>query len=87
MLVSNSSAKRLANPNFVYVTGTDNFCLDAIKEGMKVLLPHIIIFFWASFWTNGFSSSANELFHLPSVCLLSKKVSVEHWELAVLVKA
>ena len=64
MLVSNSSAKRLANPNSAYVSGTDNFCLDLIKEGMKVLLPHIIInFFWASFWTSGFSSWASELFH------------------------
>lgn len=44
MLDSNSSAKRLANPNSGYVSGTDNFCLDVIKEGMKVLLPHIIIF-------------------------------------------
>ena len=44
LLMSNSSAKRLAKPNSVYVTGTDNFCLDVIKQGMKVLLPLIIIF-------------------------------------------
>ena len=43
VLVWNGSAKRLANPNSAYVTATDNFCWDSIKEGMKVLL-HLIIF-------------------------------------------
>ena len=36
--------------------------------------------FLGFFWTSGLPSWASDLFHLQAHCLVSKKVSVEHWE-------
>ena len=74
-MVSNSNTERLANPNPAFVTGTVNFCLDAIT-GHESSITHA--FFQGFFWTSGLASWASDLFHFLAHCLVSKKVSVLH---------